>query len=139
MRRIRSHFQQNTAALGGAGVVGWRGQRRRLKIVMCLMVGYCREGESRMNEVMIPIGSRWAKVARSRWAIVPTALSGVSVSFAPLFLYFYGQGSEPLGPPWLGMTVCWTVILLSGFFHINLSQHVLSQLRKASPSPPDAC
>jgi len=45
-----------------------------------------------MEKVTIEIDSTWAKIARSPLYFVIVALQGVSVSFAPLFLYWSGKG-----------------------------------------------
>lgn len=84
-----------------------------------------------MDEVTIKIDRRWAQLARSPVASIATTFSGMSVSFAPLFLYFYGQGMAPIGPSWLGIPLCWLIILGCGFFHIKLTQHVMKQLKES--------
>jgi hypothetical protein len=87
-----------------------------------------------MSNIQVDIDEKWIKLARSPLAFIATSLSGVSVSFAPLFLYQYGAGKEPLGPPEFGVPICWAVILISGFFHIKLSQHVLARIRQSVTS-----
>lgn len=81
------------------------------------------------TSVQVHVDASWVRLAQSPFGRFVQAFSGVSITFAPLFLYSYGHGGEPLGPAWLGVTVCWLVILGSGFFHIGFAQHILSQLR----------
>lgn len=81
-----------------------------------------------MDKVTIQIDRRWARFARSPAAWIASAFSGVSVTFAPAFLYIYGEGKEPIGPRWLGIPLCWLIILGCGFFHMKLAQHVMKQL-----------
>ena len=87
------------------------------------------------RDVSIMISGRWVRLCRSPFAIIPTAFSGVSVSFAPLFLYMYGQGMTPLGPEPLGLVLCWLMILVPGFFYIRLGHHVLDWVRNAPAGP----
>jgi hypothetical protein len=51
------------------------------------------------------------------------ALQGVSVSFAPLFLYWSGKGMFH-GSEWLVVPSCFAVILLVGFFYMLLGSAV---------------
>ena len=82
-----------------------------------------------MDKVSIEIDSRWAKVVRSPLYWIVAALQGVSVTFAPLFLYWSGKGmfrgSESLVVP-----SCFAVILLVGFFYMLLGGAVIGELRK---------
>ncbi len=48
-----------------------------------------------MGRVLVEIDSRWVKIARSPIYVVIAALQGISVSFAPLFLYWSGRGNYP--------------------------------------------
>lgn len=73
------------------------------------------------------------KLANSPAGWVANAFSGLSISFAPGFLYLYGKGLEPIGPGWFGIPLCWLIILSSGFFLIKLAQHVIKQLKDGTP------
>ncbi|HTR24491.1 MAG TPA: hypothetical protein VMI10_10940 [Terriglobales bacterium] len=42
--------------------------------------------------VTVEIGPTWTRVVRSPIYLIVAALTGVSVSFAPLFLYWSGKG-----------------------------------------------
>jgi hypothetical protein len=44
-----------------------------------------------MNNVHVLIDSKWVKIINSPLYIIVQALTSVSVSFAPLFLYFAGE------------------------------------------------
>jgi hypothetical protein len=50
------------------------------------------------------------KFVRSPAFSVVSALSGVSVSFAPYFLYLSGQGRFYHGSEWLVVPLCFAVI-----------------------------
>ncbi|MFO7906840.1 MAG: hypothetical protein R6U98_29560 [Pirellulaceae bacterium] len=81
----------------------------------------------------IPIDRRYVKIARSRWTVILQILSGVSISFAPLALQFYGQDQEMFGPSYIGIPVSWAIILAGGMFHIRLANHVISRIRRDRP------
>ncbi len=81
-----------------------------------------------MKKTVIEIDESWVKRINSPLGKLAQALTGVSVSFAPLFLYFYAKGMQPLGPAWIGIPVCAFSILLAGFFNGKLSQYVIAQL-----------
>lgn len=83
-----------------------------------------------MEKVIIELDQKWVKRINSPLGKSSQILSGVSVSFAPLFLYLYGQGNHPLlGPSWVGVSICWRIILLSGLFHITLAQYIVQQVQ----------
>ena len=83
-----------------------------------------------MAKVTIEIDSRWAKVVRSPLYWIVAALQGVSITFAPLFLYWSGKGMFAHGSEWLIVPSCFAVILLVGFFYILLGSTVIGELRK---------
>jgi len=83
-----------------------------------------------MAKVTIEIDSRWAKVVRSPLYWIVAALQGVSITFAPLFLYWSGKGMFAHGSEWLVVPSCFAVILLVGFFYILLGSTVIGELRK---------
>jgi hypothetical protein len=87
-----------------------------------------------MDKVTIEIDSRWAKIVRCPLYWIVAALQGVSVSFAPLFLYWSGKGMFPHGSEWLVVPSCFAVILLVGFFYMLLGAAVIGELRKKNLS-----
>ena len=87
-----------------------------------------------MTKVTIEIDSRWVKIVRSPLYWIVAALQGVSISFAPLFLYSSGKGMFPHGSDWLIVPSCFAVILLVGFFYMLLGSAVIGELRKKNLS-----
>lgn len=83
-----------------------------------------------MSTVSIQIDSRWVKIARSPLYFVIQALQGISVSFAPLFLYWSGKGHYFGGLEWLVVTLCFAVIFLVPAFYFWLGGVVIGQLRQ---------
>ena len=61
-----------------------------------------------------------------------SALTGISVSFAPLFLYLTGKGTFHLGPDWIVIPLCFAVIFLVPSFYFRLGDEVIKALRQES-------
>ncbi len=82
-----------------------------------------------MERVTIEVDATWVKIVRSPLYWVVAALQGVSISFAPLFLYWSGKGLfDRL--EWLVVASCFAVILLVGLFYMRLGTLVIGELRK---------
>jgi hypothetical protein len=58
------------------------------------------------------------------------ALQGVSVIFAPLFLYWSGRGNYFNGLEWVVVPLCFAVIYLVPVFYFWLGTSVIRQLRQ---------
>ena len=83
-----------------------------------------------MDKVSIEIDSRWVKVARSPVYFIVAALQGISVTFAPLFLYWSGRGNYFNGLEWLVVPLCFAVIFVVSVFYLLLGGSVIRQLVK---------
>jgi hypothetical protein len=83
-----------------------------------------------MDRALIEIDSRWVKIVRSPLYFVIVALQGISVTFAPLFLYWSGKGNYFSGLEWLVVPLCFAVIFLVPGFHFWLGASVIRQLRQ---------
>ncbi len=79
--------------------------------------------------VNIAIDSRWVKIIRSPVYKVVAGLTGVSVTFAPAFLYWSGKGKFFPGYEWLVVPACFAVIYLVPAFYFLLGTMVAKQLR----------
>ena len=82
-----------------------------------------------METVTVQIGAKWAKIARSPIYWIVGMLQGVSVTFAPLFLYWSAKGGFP-GRQWIVAPLCFAVIYLVPFFHFHFSNAVIEGLRR---------
>jgi hypothetical protein len=80
--------------------------------------------------VSVEIDPRWAKIVRSPVYFVVSALTGVSVTFAPLFLYWSGKGKFFPGYEWLVVPTCFVVIYLVSLFYFVLGSKVATKLRE---------
>jgi hypothetical protein len=80
--------------------------------------------------VEVEIDSRWVKLVRSPLYWVIAAPSAVSITFAPLFLYWYGKGKGFPGTEWIAVPLCFVTIYFVGLFNMRLGIPVAEALRK---------
>jgi hypothetical protein len=83
-----------------------------------------------MDKVTIEIDSKWVKIVHWPLYRIIATLQGISVSFAPLFLYWSGKGMFHHGSEWYIVPSCFAVILPVGFFYILLGGAAIGELRK---------
>jgi hypothetical protein len=79
--------------------------------------------------VSVEIDPRWVRIVRSPVYVVVSALTGVSISFAPLFLYWSGKGKFFPGYEWFVVPLCFAVIYLVPAFYFVLGGMVARKLR----------
>ena len=87
---------------------------------------------STSQRIIIGVNPKWAWFARSPLYVIVSALSGVSVSFAPLFLYWIGKGTFFLGHERVILPLCFAVIYLVPLFYFGVGQAVATELRRLS-------
>jgi hypothetical protein len=80
--------------------------------------------------VTVDIDSKWVRFIRSPLYVVISSLAGVSVSFAPLFLYWSGQGKFFAGYERVIVPICFAVIYLVPFVYIRLGLIVAAKVRE---------
>jgi hypothetical protein len=86
--------------------------------------------------VTLELSPVWVKITRSPLFMFVTALMGVSSTFAPLFLYWSGQGWFYAGFEWVVVPLCFVVVYcVPGFFFV-LGQAVAKSLREAPAAGP---
>jgi hypothetical protein len=83
-----------------------------------------------MARVSIELDARWVRIVQSPLYWIVTALQGVSITFAPLILYWSGQGKFYPSWQWIVVPACFAAILLVGFFYVLLGNAVAGELRK---------
>ena len=83
-----------------------------------------------MEKVTIEINSTCAKIARSPIYFVIAALQGVSVSFAPLFLYWCGKGGYFQRYERVIAPLCFAMIVLIPLFYFAIGGAVIKELRQ---------
>ena len=82
--------------------------------------------------VTVEVSPTLAKIVRSPAHVIATALTGVSISFAPLFLYWSGQGKFYPRYDWVAVPVCFAMIFLVPLYFYRLGNMVAKELRKHS-------
>ena len=83
-----------------------------------------------MENINVVVDSKWVKRIYSPLYIIVQALTGISVSFAPLFLYFAGEWGLNGMLKWLVLIICYGIILFVFTFYIGFSLSVIKQIRK---------
>ena len=83
-----------------------------------------------MDKVTVEVDSLLVRIVRSPAFYIVTTLQGVSVSFAPLFLYWSGQGKFFHGYERFIVPSCFAVICLVPLVYFRLGGAVINELRK---------
>ena len=83
-----------------------------------------------MERVTVEVSDRWIRLVRSPWYWIIAALTGVSITFAPLFLFWAGQaGHNFLSPHVLAL---FAVIYLIPLIYVKLGSLIMVELRRPS-------
>jgi hypothetical protein len=85
-----------------------------------------------ISTITIEIDSKWAWLARSPLYFIVSALTGVSVTFAPLFLYWSGKGRFYPGYERTIVPLCFAVIFLVPSFYFAVGTAVVKKLRNSN-------
>jgi len=85
---------------------------------------------STSQKITIDVNSKLVWFARSPLYVVVSALTGVSVSFAPLFLYWSGKGKFFPDYGRVIVPLCFAVIYVVPLFYFVIGQRVASELRR---------
>jgi hypothetical protein len=80
-------------------------------------------------KVTVEVDEKWVRLARSPIYLVVSTLTGVSVSFAPLFLYWSGKGTFYQGHEGIIVPLCFAVIYLVPAFYFSVGAAVAKELR----------
>jgi len=83
-----------------------------------------------MDTVTIQVDKKWVGRINSPLFTVIQALSGVSITFAPLFLYFAGSWGLTGPLKWTIIAVCFTLIVLVPGYYMWVASPIISKLRK---------
>jgi hypothetical protein len=81
-------------------------------------------------QVTVEISPKWVSIVRSPVYTVVSGLMGVSVTFAPLFLYWSGKGGFYPGYEWFVIPLCIAVIYFVPSFYFALGRVVAEEIRK---------
>jgi hypothetical protein len=83
-------------------------------------------------KVTVEIDRKLVTMARSPIYLIVSALTGVSVTFAPLFLYWSGKGKFFPGYEKITVPLCFLVIFFVLGFYFCLGTAVAKELRQNS-------
>ncbi len=83
-------------------------------------------------KVTVEIDEKWVRLARSPLYHVVAALTGVSVTFAPIFLYWSGKGTFYHGYEVVIVPLCFVVIYFVPSFYFGIGTAVAKELREKS-------
>jgi uncharacterized YccA/Bax inhibitor family protein len=86
-------------------------------------------------KITVEIDPILVKIACSPIYFIASALTGVSVSFAPLFLYLSGKGEFYPKYQRIVVPLCFAVICLVLLFYFRLGSVVVKELRRTQSSP----
>ena len=92
-------------------------------------------GTNPMNEtIAVEINVKWVRRVKSPLFWIVSALTGVSLTFASLWLYWCGQGKFPEASWWL-VPSCFAVIYLVPLFYIKLAGEVIACICRQTATP----
>jgi hypothetical protein len=83
-------------------------------------------------KVTVEIDEKWVRIAGSPIYFIVSALAGISVTFAPLFLYWSGQGKFYPSYEEIVVPLCFAVIYCVSIFYFRLGSVVARELRQGS-------
>jgi hypothetical protein len=85
-----------------------------------------------MSTVIIEVDSKWVARINSPLFSIVQALSGVSISFAPLFLYWAGSWGLTGPVKWITIIVCFALIVIVPGYYMWVASPIISKLRKGT-------
>jgi len=83
-------------------------------------------------KVTVEIDQKWVRITRSPLYGIVAGLTGVSVTFAPLFLYWSGKGKFYPGFEWIVVPLCFAVIWAVVSFYFGVGNPIAKALRQES-------
>ena len=82
-----------------------------------------------MNDVIVTIDAKWVKRVRSPAFWVIGALTWVSVTFIPLYLFFLGKEDASFGDA--RVLICLAIIYIIPSFYMHFSGGILRQIHRS--------
>ena len=85
-----------------------------------------------MSTVTVEVDEKWVRIVNSPLYLIVASLTGVSITFAPLFLYWLAADTLAILAPvkWILISICFAVIYLVPLFYIYFSGPVMKQIYK---------
>ena len=83
-----------------------------------------------MEKVTIELNANCARRVDSPFMYIVWTLQGVSISFAPLILYWSGAGMFHPDAKWIIVPLCFAIVYLIPLFYMWLGGAVIKGLKK---------
>jgi len=103
-----------------------------LSIAFAVWIGYQRQHhpwKTPEDFVTVKVDAKWKRRVKSPIIMWPiAALTGVSVTFAPLYLYWCGQAEEFGVFEWIAVPLCFLMIYIVPGFYMSLATEVMAEL-----------
>lgn len=145
---VRGLLLMLTAACGLLGVMQWvlpsdlpTGMRAGLSAFMLVMLAYAfwsyyqarrQIWRAPVDFVTVKVDAKWLRRIKSPYVMGPVgALTGVSLSFAPFYLFWCGPAEELSAWEWIGVVVSFLMICLVPGFYMRLAAEVMAELMRA--------
>jgi len=80
--------------------------------------------------VTVEVGTRTVKMIRSPIYVLVSAFTGVSITFAPLFIYWSGKGTFFPQYRWFVVPTCFAIAYLVPIFYFRLGSLLATAVRK---------
>jgi hypothetical protein len=120
------------------------GTRIAIYVVYTLMFAYAvwaivqakrRQWAAPKEVVTVQVDAKWKRRVHSPLIFLPiAALTGVSVTFAPLYLLWCSQVAEFGIVEWIGVPLCFLMIYFVPGLYMSLASEVIAELRKGETS-----
>jgi len=82
-----------------------------------------------MEIVTVTIDSKWIKRINSPLFVIVQALSGISITFAPLFLYWSAEWGLKGPLKWSVIIICFVLIYFVPAFYMWIAGPIIRQIR----------
>jgi hypothetical protein len=82
-----------------------------------------------LESIVVSIDSKWVRIVRSPAYFIVSALSGVAVTFFPMYMYRFGREGADY-TDWR-VIACWLTTMVICGIHFRLSAPVVQALRSA--------
>jgi hypothetical protein len=145
---MRNLLSVVTATCVLLGILQWvipidtpMGQRIVVSVIIAASIAYaawivyqskCRPWKTPENFVTVKVDAKWRRRVKSPIIMGPVALfGGVSLTFAPLYLFWCGQADNFGVFEWIVVPLCFLVVYIVPGFYMSLASEVMAELFKS--------
>ena len=88
------------------------------------------------NCVMVRVDAKWLRRVKSPFIFLPIAAgTGISLTFAPFYLFWCGQVEEFGIFEWIVVPLCFLIIYFVPGFYMSLASEVIAELYRTDMPP----